>query len=473
LKSPKVYADEFDARKENTMTAQVIMPVLGISQDFGKILQWYKKPGEDVQKGEPLLEVETDKTVVDIEAPASGKLARIDFPAGSDVPVTSIIAIILEPGEKEEALDSLQPAAIGTVSSAQKPVASAREQPAAPPAPVSSRASNAPANSHPLNLPVSPLAARIAAERNINLADIRPRGDRIEKADVLAWAEEHSIPDASLSAAPGRLAASPKARRLAGERGLDLAVLHGSGPGGAVLAADVPLSAPEQGAPSEPQNITTTWRIMAEHTTQSWQTAPHFFLMRDVITTRLASWREKLLARSEIKITYTDLLIRILATALIRNPAANATWQDGSVVRFSQVNIGLAIALDDGLIVPVFHDAGHMSVEEIATRRAELIRKARAGKLHPQDVSGGTFTISNLGMYGVDAFNAILNSPQAGILAVGRISERVVPVDGKPGVQPGMTLSLSCDHRVLDGVRGAHLLETIADLIEDPIGLIQ
>jgi pyruvate dehydrogenase E2 component (dihydrolipoamide acetyltransferase) len=185
------------------------------------------------------------------------------------------------------------------------------------------------------------------------------------------------------------------------------------------------------------------------------------------------SWREKLLKHSTEKITYTDLLIKVVAAAIRRNPAVNASWQNETIIRKNAIHIGLAAALEDGLVVPVIHNADLLSVEQIAKARIDLVQRAHAGKLRPQDIENGTFTISNLGMYGVDAFSAIINSPQAGILAVGRISERVVPVKGQPSVQPMMTLSLSCDHRVLDGAHGAQFLETIADLIEEPAGLIQ
>ena len=179
------------------------------------------------------------------------------------------------------------------------------------------------------------------------------------------------------------------------------------------------------------------------------------------------------MSHSTEKITYTDLLVRVVAAALRRNPAVNATWQNGTVVRKNAIHIGLAAALEEGLVVPVIHNADQLSLEQIARARVDLVQRAHSGKLRPQDIEDGTFTISNLGMYGVDAFSAIINAPQAAILAVGRILERVVPVKGQPSVQPMMTLSLSCDHRVLDGARGAKFLETIADLIEEPAGLIQ
>jgi pyruvate dehydrogenase E2 component (dihydrolipoamide acetyltransferase) len=212
---------------------------------------------------------------------------------------------------------------------------------------------------------------------------------------------------------------------------------------------------------------------MAERTTQSWQSAPHFYLSRDVDATRLNAWRESARTRPGYeRLTHTDLLVKVAAAALERHPRVNATWRDGSVVQSDGVNVGIAVAVDEGLVVPVVHGADRLAVREIVARRGELVEAARTGRLRPDDVGGGTFTISNLGMYGVDSFTAILNAPQAAILAVGRIADRIVPVDGRPEVRPMCTLTLSFDHRVVDGARGAEFLDTLAGLIEEPAGLI-
>jgi len=234
-----------------------------------------------------------------------------------------------------------------------------------------------------------------------------------------------------------------------------------------VLAADVSV-APRPAA----AGVSTVWRIMAERMTASWTTAPHFYLVREVNVSRLVSWRERAGKRTGARITYTDLLIKLVAAALAEHPGVNASWKDGAIVRNAEINIGLAVAIDDGLVVPVLHKADTLGLVDIAARREDLVGRAQAGKLRPADIQGGGFTISNLGMFGVDAFSAITNPPQAAILAVGRIADRVVALNGQPAVQPTMVLTLSCDHRALDGARGAQFLGALADLIEEPLALL-
>jgi pyruvate dehydrogenase E2 component (dihydrolipoamide acetyltransferase) len=209
---------------------------------------------------------------------------------------------------------------------------------------------------------------------------------------------------------------------------------------------------------------------MAERTTQSWTSAPHFFLVREVRASALIAWREQAQRQTTEKITYTDLLVKVIAESLRRHPRLNASWDDGRITPNDEINVGIAVAVEDGLVVPVIHQADDLPLSAVAKRRRDLLARAQGGKLRPRDLQDATFTISNLGMYGVDAFNAILNAPQAAILAVGRIVDRVVPVDGQPSVQPMMTLSLSCDHRVVDGARGAQFLTTVAELLESPAG---
>ena len=432
------------------MAKDVIMPALGMAQETGTLLRWFKSPGEAVAKGEPLMEVETDKATVEVEAPASGILTNVAAQAGDVIPVGRAIAIILGPGEMAPPLQ--------TVAGATR--------------------------SHPVT--ATPVAARVAAEHNLDLAQIKPQGGRVQKEDVLAYLAAHKQAPAN-----GRTLASPKARRLAQERGLDVKTIPGSGPGGAVLAADVPaggqahplaegLGLPLRPIPrgrdvegeAETPAVSRLWRVMAERVSQAWTTIPHFYLLRDVNAARLVAWRADTQKRVAENITYTDLLVKLGAAALRRHPRVNASWKGGGLTLNPDINIGLAVSVDDGLVVPVIHHADQMNLSQLAARRKELVTKAQAGKLSPGDIGGGTFTISNLGMYGVDAFNAIINPPQAAILAVGRIAERVVPLNGQPAVQPMLTLGLSCDHRVVDGARGAQFLQTLAEWIEEPLRLL-
>ncbi|MGH7775967.1 MAG: dihydrolipoamide acetyltransferase family protein, partial [Candidatus Dormibacterales bacterium] len=274
--------------------------------------------------------------------------------------------------------------------------------------------------------------------------------------------------------AAGLSPASPKARRLAAERGTRLEGIRGSGPGGAVLAADVSDLEPlVQGAPGPAAALETgrLWRLMAERTARSWSTAPHFYLARDVDAGRLLGWRAALV-RQGLKVTLSDLLVRLVGATLAAHPRLNVRWEDG-LVALEGVDVALAVATPEGLVAPVLRGVDRLDLEQIAARRAELVGRAREGRLTTDDVGRGGFTVSNLGMYGVDAFSAILNGGQAAILAVGRIADRVVAVSGSPQVRPVMTMTLSCDHRAVDGARGAEFLEALAGLVEEPAGLVR
>jgi pyruvate dehydrogenase E2 component (dihydrolipoamide acetyltransferase) len=452
------------------MATNVILPALGMAQETGKVVRWLKTEGEQVTKGEPLAEIETDKATVELEAPATGVLAKVSAAIDEDIPVGQVIAMIMAPGESPQKIASefppVEPA--GTIEQAST---DGHEEPP-------TGAGRIP------GIAISPLAERIAADLNVDLSLITPIGRRIQKADVLAYMQDQKkeAPDVlnelALYSQPRLAAASPKARRLAGEQGKDITAIKGSGPEGAVLAADVLAAGHAPTREDTPATIagelplSNIWRLMAERTTQSWTSVPHFYLVREVNASRLITWREQILKRSAEKITYTDLLVKIVAASLRIHPRLNASWSAGKVTVKEEVHIGLAVAVEEGLVVPVIHQAYKLSLNEIAQRREELVTKAQAGKLRPQDISGGTFTISNLGMYGVDAFNAIINQPQVAILAVGRIAERVVPVNGQPAVQPMALLTLSCDHRAVDGARGAQFLDTVAAFIEEPLGLL-
>jgi pyruvate dehydrogenase E2 component (dihydrolipoamide acetyltransferase) len=441
------------------VATNVIMPALGAAMKSGRLIRWYKQAGDAVTQGEPLMEVETDKVTLDIEAPAAGTLAQVTAADGDDVPVGQVVAVILAAGE--------QPAAAVAA--------------AAPSGPAPVTAAPAPAGNDQMRRPpASPLATSIAAEFGVDLSAVKPVGSRIVKDDVLAHLD---------SRRSGRVQASPKARRLAAEHQIDLQQLNGSGPDGAVLAADVlqaaaraaaapvaatpapavPAPAPQpEPAAGQTLSMSNAWQIMAQRTTASWQEAPHFFLSREVDAGALQAWRNRAKGRID-GLTVSDLLVYLIARTLRDHPRVNAAWLNNQIVLNQHVNVGLAVALDDGLLVPVLHDADRMSLKEITSRRAQIVEAAKKGKLSYNDMRDCTFSVSNLGMFNVDAFHAILNPPQAAILAVGRIAERVTAVNGQVQIRPTMILTLTCDHRVLDGARGARFLDQLARMIEDPL----
>jgi len=403
------------------MAISVVMPALEMAQETGKLVSWKKKAGDSVKKGELLLEVETDKAVVEIEASGDGILGGITAQAGAVVPVGQTIAWLLKPGE--------QPPTSTAAVQTGRTGAGSMQQPAAAAAPVAA----AP----------DPLA--VAAARGIRI--------------------------------------SPKARRLAKEHNVDITRIKGTGPGGEIIAEDVlaakgkapAAAAPRAAAPAAiPQTSTeigalsSIGKIMAERTTQSWTTAPHFFVSREVDGTALVAARKKFGPDVErtrgVKLTYTDLLTAIVAKTLRKHPRMNASWTGDSIKANADVNVGLAMAVTDAVVVGVVPKTDGLGLGDIAVRRGDLTERARTNKLSPSDITGATFTISNLGMYHVDSFTAIIVPPQAGILAVGAMTDRVVPVPGGIGVRPMMTITLSCDHRVLDGARGAAFMH---DLVEN------
>jgi pyruvate dehydrogenase E2 component (dihydrolipoamide acetyltransferase) len=502
------------------MPANVIMPALELAQETGKLLRWIKAPGDMVRKGEPIAEIETDKVTVELEAPASGILQDVTAQEGDVVPVGHTIAIIADSASPTFSPQGGRSGTLAPQGSGAVPTLSPQGSGAVPTLSPQGRGQGEGPTSD--RIKASPLARKVAEAHNVDLAHVRTASGKIEKADVLAYVESRRTVATAGNGGPGTIvAASPKARRFAAERGIDLRALKGSGPEGAVLAMDVPAAAEPTGtapltsAPltskpltskpltSKPltlpspqrgegvaagegggiprrgvedaasqEKVGTVWRVMAERMAASWTSAPHFFLVREVTVARLGAWLDKARAQTGVRITYTDLLIKLVAAAIVQHPRVAVSWRDGVIERHPDVNVGLAVALEDGLVVPVIHRADTLGLKEIAARREDLVARAQAGKLRPADIQGGVFTISNLGMYGVDAFSAIVNPPQAAILAVGRITDRVIPVDGKPAVQPTMVLTLSCDHRALDGARGARFLGALADLIEEPLTLL-
>ncbi len=401
------------------------MPALEMAQETGKLLAWRKKEGEVITKGEPLLDVETDKAVVEIEAPVDGILAGIKAQAGDVIPVGQTIAWIVNAGEKPP---------VDEASSVSGRRMDTKAAPAAAPA----TASAAPAAAPPANVRISPKARRLAREHGVDLSRVRGTGGEGEilAEDILAFVGSGTSKAAGDAAAKTALSGTPAAGTLS-----------------------------------------QVARLMAERTAQSWTTAPHFFVSRDVDAGGLLQAREKLGPGVEqergVRLSQTDLLVAAVAHALAKHPVVNATWAGDGICFQKEINVGIAMAVDDGVVVASIPGANTKKLGEIAALRRDLTERARSGKLRSADITGATFTISNLGMYNVDAFTAIIVAPQAAILAVGRIADRVVPVDGKPGIRPMLTFTLSCDHRVFDGARAALFLNDLAAAILDPEKLLQ
>jgi pyruvate dehydrogenase E2 component (dihydrolipoamide acetyltransferase) len=390
------------------MAISIVMPALEMAQETGKLLAWRKNEGEQVTKGEPLLEIETDKAVVEVEAPGDGLLAGVTAQIGDEIPVGQTIAWLVKPGETP-------------------PSGKETKSP-------STRATTAP--------------------------------DRVSSAAPPA-ADGHAVSTPQIS---------PKARRLAKELSVDFAQIPGTGPGGVITAEDVQAFAaaksPCPAAISAAEPLSKIARLMAERTTHSWTTVPHFFVSRDVDCTELLAAQKQLAPEIErahgARLSITDLLIALVARVLTKHPRMNASWSDGTIQLNKNVNISVATAVKDGVVSAVIHNAQTTQLADICIQRQELTGLARANKLRPADISGGSFTISNLGMYQMDAFTAIIPPSQAGILAVGGISDRVVARNGQPVIRPVMTVTLSSDHRVVDGAGAAEFLRELADAIREP-----
>jgi len=415
------------------MAISVVMPALEMAQETGKLVSWKKKAGEQVKKGEMLLEVETDKAVVEIEAAGDGILGGVTAKEGDVVPVGQTIAWLLKPGEQ-------------------------------PP-------------------------SNVAASQT---------GRKMDSAPAAAAAAAAPAAPEPVSAAGAKI--SPKARRLAREHGVDIATLRGSGPGGEILAEDImksasaataspaaatarPTSAPvapssgAQAPSGPPEAVSSIGRIMAERTTQSWTSVPHFFVTREVDASALNVTRERLIPIIEkshgVKVTHTDLLVAAVARALRLHPRMNGSWANDKIALNGDVNVALAMAVENAVVTAVIRNSDKISLGDIAKQRKELAERARANRLQPADITGATFTISNLGMFSVDAFTAIIVPPQAGILAVGAIADRVVAVNGMIGVRPTLNLTLSSDHRVVDGARAAQFLNDVVLALAEPEKLVR
>ena len=444
---------------------RVVMPALEMAQETGTLLRWLKDEGEQVQRGEPLMEIETDKVTLEIESGGSGMLTQVSAGPGDEVPVGQVIALLLAEGEEAAAP---APAAVSA-----SPARPARALPASPVAAKPAAASRG----APAAVAASPLARRLAAEHGVDLSELPATAGRISKADVLAWLQREA------TAADQRVLASPLARRLAAQRGIELATLSGSGPQGAVLAGDV--RAPEVAAAPEAAAADDVLRVVpltgmrgaiAARTQASARNAPHISLTLSADMSAALQLQQQLgpavQAASGHKLTLTTLLARAVAATLKTHARLNAQLLEDGIHEYRPVHLGVAVALADGLLVPVMRDCAALGLAQLQASLQQLAQRARARTLKAAELRGATFTLSNLGMYGIEHFSAIINPPEVAILAVGAVQERVVAVAGQAVVRPMLQLTINVDHRAVDGAVAAAFLRDLKNLLEDPWSLL-
>jgi pyruvate dehydrogenase E2 component (dihydrolipoamide acetyltransferase) len=431
------------------MATEIKLPRLGQGMEAGTIVKWLKSEGDRVEKGEPLYELDTDKVTQEVEADASGVLLKIAVRDG-EVPVGQTIAVIGEQGEQVPELEQKEAATAEAEQSAEKPAVAPQREP--------ERERGREASTDDQITQVKEPAAR----------PVRDSGP-VEADQEVPPAERQGN---------GRVKASPLARRIARERGVDLAQIRGTGPEGRIVAEDVERAGAAPAAqPSLQQSVaksvervplTSVRKTIARRLTEAWQ-APVFQIAMTADMTRALELRARLVElHPDARPTVSDLLTQVCAAALMRHREVNATWGGDAIELHPTANVGIAVAAPQGLVVPVIRSCERLAIAEIAAARADVVDRARNGKLQQGDLDGGTFTISNLGMYGVERFIAVLNPPQAAILAVGAAEERPVVRDGAVVARATMELTLTCDHRAVDGATGAEFLRTLKTLLEEP-----
>ena len=409
------------------MASEVKVPRLGQGMESGTVVKWLKQEGEQVAKGEPLYELDTDKVTQEVESDFSGVLLKIAVPEG-EVPVGTTIAVIGEEGEEVSVEAPSGNGAAGT----EKPAEAPKREPE------------------------------------------REEG-REAAAEEAARAEPEPEP-APTGDSGGRIKASPLARRIARERGIELSSLRGTGPEGRIVAEDVertevqpaPAAAPAAPDEVERRELTSIRRTIARRLTEAWQ-VPVFQLQASADMSRVNALVVRLRERDpDVRVTVTDVLTKVCASALMRHREVNAQYTEEAILLFPTANVGIAVAAPQGLVVPVIRSAERLSLAQIAAARADVVGRARESKLRQDDLTDGTFTISNLGMYRVESFTAVLNPPQAAIVAVGATEDRVVAVDGELAVRPTATLTATFDHRAVDGAPAAEFLQSVKELLEEP-----
>ncbi len=448
------------------MATKVVMEALSPTMEEGRVVEWKKNEGDPIATGDVLAEVETDKAVMELVARAGGTLLKRVVPEGTTVPVSQLVAVIGDKGEDISALVGGGAGNGGPAAQTTKPVADTTAQRTSmPPAPPAAAATESTAP-----------APRPAPPPGVSPAPSRPGASP------------------TAAAAPGdgdRVKASPLARKIAAERGLDLHGVAGSGPAGRIIQRDLegvaarPAPGPAARAPQVPAvqpvpagepfrdvPLTQIRKTIARRLSQSIGPIPTFYLTTEIDMERVAEARDALNARGEGRISFNDITIKATALALRQHPACNAWWQDDHIRYWAEVHISMAVAIEDGLITPVIRHADQKSLRQISAEAKDLAGRARERRLKPEEYTGGTFSISNLGMLDIDEFTAVINPPEAGILAVGRLAEKAVVEDGTVAVRRRMRITMSCDHRVIDGATGAEFLKTLKAMLENPLALV-
>lgn len=436
----------------------------------GRLAKWLKNEGDAIKSGDVLAEVETDKAIMELVARGDGVLRKRLVEEGATAPVGSLIGVIATADENIDALVGGAGAAAPAAASA--PAATPAETPAAAPARVSD---------HRGSVPAEPSMSQ--GEASTPPQEMERRGpDRVNTASV-------ANPDAA-GVAGGRQRTSPLARRLASERGVELSAIQGSGPGGRIIKRDIeqaavsakPASAavgatvasrPRAEGDYQDIPLTQIRKTIAKRLSESLGPIPTFYLTAEYDITRVNELRTAMLELGdEYKVSVNDIVIKAVATALAKHPEVNAHWQGDAIRQFNRVHIAMAVAIEDGLITPVIFDANEKGLAEISAEAKALAKKARERKLKPEEYTGSTFSISNLGMFGIDQFTAIINPPEVGILAVGTAEDVPVVIDGELVIRKRMKVTMSCDHRAVDGAVGAKFLQTLRRLIENPLMLV-
>jgi pyruvate dehydrogenase E2 component (dihydrolipoamide acetyltransferase) len=455
------------------MATKVTMEALSPTMEEGRLVKWTKNEGDQVKSGDVLAEVETDKAVMELVARGDGVLRKRLANEGDASPVGTLLAVIAAPDEN---IDSIVGSAVPAAASAATAAPSAAPATAsATPAPSTAQSQSGASTPPPQQAAASPSAAppRPAAPRP-PAPPAAPRGNG-------------SAQPAAPSAPGGRQRSSPLARRLANERGIQLGAVQGTGPGGRIVKRDVENAKAAGGGAGRSAAadrlategdfkdvpLTLIRKTIARRLAESNGPVPTFFLTAEFDATRAAELRTQLLEMGEqYKVSFNDIVIKAVALSLAEHPEINAHWLNDKIRHFNRIHVAMAVAVEDGLITPVLFDADRMTLWDISAKARELAKKARDRKLMPEEYTGSTFSVSNLGMFGIDQFTAIINPPEAGILAIGSVEEKPIVVDGALEVRQRLRVTMSCDHRVIDGATGAKFLQTVKRYIENPLSLI-